>query len=279
MPPTLLLADDSMTIQRVVALMFADEDITVVTVSDGDQAINELNRTPPDIVLADTGMPGRSGYDVARHIRQTPALAHIPVLLLTGAFEPVDQAMAVEVGCDGVLAKPFEPQLVIRRVKELLARSKNWSEAARTDAPSTRPSDELDRYFEQLDDAFTKLAATPGASDEQPAPSERERRAVPDADQPGAAREEAAADAPLFEAFSALLAAEQSRTANRASLALTATAAAPSIDVDALTEAVIRRVIERLPDRLTRDVVAPIVSEMAERLIRDEIERIKRNIK
>src|SRR5262245_53467871 len=68
-------------------------------------------------------MPGKNGYEVAKHIKQSPALSHIPVVLLTGAFEPVDQERASEAGCDGVLAKPFEPQLVISRVKELLAKS------------------------------------------------------------------------------------------------------------------------------------------------------------
>ena len=66
-------------------------------------------------------MPGKNGYEVAQYIKQSPTLSHIPVVLLTGAFEPVDQARAAEVGCDGVLAKPFEPQLVIGRVKELLS--------------------------------------------------------------------------------------------------------------------------------------------------------------
>ena len=121
---TLLLADDSVTIQRVIELTFADEDVRVVAVSDGDQAIERLEAaTPPDIVLADIGMPGKNGYEVAQYIRQSPKLSHIPVVLLTGAFEPVDQARAAEAGCDGVLAKPFEPQLVITRVKELLAKS------------------------------------------------------------------------------------------------------------------------------------------------------------
>ena len=124
MPHTLLLADDSVTIQRVIELTFADEDIVVVAVSDGDEAIAALTETPPDIVLADIGMPGRTGYEVAQHIKETPRLSHIPVLLLTGAFEPVDQSRAAEVGCDGVLSKPFEPQLVVGRVKELLAKPK-----------------------------------------------------------------------------------------------------------------------------------------------------------
>lgn len=120
MPYKLLLADDSVTIQRVIELTFAEEDVHVTAVSDGQQAIDLIQAAPPDIVLADVGMPERDGYEVAAFIKNDPALAHIPVLLLAGAFEPIDEERAQAVRCDGVLAKPFEPQLLISRVKELL---------------------------------------------------------------------------------------------------------------------------------------------------------------
>ncbi len=120
MPYKLLLADDSVTIQRVIELTFADEDVNVTAVSDGQQAIDHIVSDRPDIVLADVGMPKQDGYEVAAFIKADPALKHIPVLLLTGAFEPVDEDRARAVCCDGVLAKPFEPQLLIGRVKELL---------------------------------------------------------------------------------------------------------------------------------------------------------------
>ena len=90
MSHTLLLADDSTTIQRVVELTFANEDIDVVTVGDGAQAIEVIQRDAPDIVLADVSMPGKDGYEVASFIRSDPARARIPVVLLTGAFEPLD---------------------------------------------------------------------------------------------------------------------------------------------------------------------------------------------
>src|SRR5262245_62915053 len=104
-------------------------------------------------------MPGRNGYEVARYIRQTPKLAHIPVVLLTGAFEPVDQVRATEVGCDGVLAKPFEPQLVIGRVKELLTRPAPAPAAAPPAAaavvvppvPQAQTEAADDEYFDRLD--------------------------------------------------------------------------------------------------------------------------------
>jgi CheY-like chemotaxis protein len=116
----LLLADDSATIQRVIELTFSGEDVHVLAVGDGEQAIARIPVEHPDIVLADIGMPKRSGYDVAAFVKGSPDLKHIPVLLLAGAFEPVDEARAEQVGCDGVLVKPFEPQHVIARVRELL---------------------------------------------------------------------------------------------------------------------------------------------------------------
>src|SRR5689334_8565948 len=116
----LLLAADSVTIQRVVELTFSGEDVQVVTVGDGEQAIARIPVEHPDIVLADIGMPKRSGYDVAAFVKGRPDLSHIPVLLLAGAFEPVDEARAQQVKSDGVLVKPFEPQQVISRVRELI---------------------------------------------------------------------------------------------------------------------------------------------------------------
>jgi CheY-like chemotaxis protein len=192
-PQTLLLADDSLTIQRVIELTFAGEDIKVVAVSDGDQAIAQLDTMPPDIVLADVGMPGRNGYDVAQHVKESPALAHIPVILLTGAFEPVDKAKAHAVGCDAVLAKPFEPQLVIGRVRELLTRQPQAPSTAPGAAPVPEPvaaveapkpveaapvppvpepvpalDQRVEDYFDRLDAAFANLANKPAPAGTAP---------------------------------------------------------------------------------------------------------------
>src|SRR4029450_11857503 len=120
----LLLADDSVTIQRVIELTFSGQDVQVLTASDGEEAVARIAADKPDIVLADIGMPKRSGYDVSAFVKGRPELSHIPVLLLAAALEPVDEAKAKEVLCDGVLVKPFEPQQVIARVRELLGGAK-----------------------------------------------------------------------------------------------------------------------------------------------------------
>ena len=190
----LLLADDSVTIQRVIELTFSGEDIQVVAVNDGEQAIARIPVEQPDIVLADIGMPKKGGYDVAAFVKGRAELEHIPVLLLAGAFEPVDQARAEQVRCDGVLIKPFEPRQVIERVRELLEGVKGSPAQATADVPrpverlSPRPepptpvaaptpiaaaapieetpqvleSDSLlDEYFESLNAAFESVGPAP----------------------------------------------------------------------------------------------------------------------
>ena len=315
MPHTLLLADDSVTIQRVIELTFADEDVQVMAVSDGEQAIAAVDRRTPDIVLADVGMPGRDGYEVAQHIKNTPHLAHIPVVLLTGAFEPIDQARADAVGCDGVLAKPFEPQLVIGRVKELLARrpappgAADAPPAVSEAAPAASPGPARlvnEQYFEELDQAFATLSApklmlpvrerpfdepstdaidwfsrpAPAPPDVVPTPSVQ---ATPAPAAPAPAPQQAQAEilpAPvafpaLPDAFAALLAAEQTSPA-AAAAPVWPVAAAPAAASGDVVEEVTRRVLEQMSDKTVREMVAGIVAQVAERLVRDEIERIKK---
>src|SRR5215210_2682942 len=151
----LLLADDSVTIQRVIELTFADEDIDVIAVGDGKLAIDRVRSEKPDIVLADVGMPERDGYEVSAFVKHTPEFAHIPVLLLTGAFEPIDEARARSAGCDGVLVKPFEPQLVIHRVKDLISGSRSVTPSAVPAVPvHMKPAGSVDEYFDRDDGEF-----------------------------------------------------------------------------------------------------------------------------
>jgi len=131
----LLLADDSVTIQRVIELTFAGEDIQVLAVGDGEEAIARIPVEKPDIILADIAMPKRSGYEVSAFVKGHPDFEKIPVLLLAGAFEPVDEAKAKEAQCDGVLVKPFEPHHVIARVRELIGGAKGSPMQATPDIP------------------------------------------------------------------------------------------------------------------------------------------------
>lgn len=131
----LLLADDSITIQKVVALTFADEGVEVVTVSDGQEAIEQLKVITPDIVLADVFMPQVNGYEVCRYIKQNAKLKHIPVMLLIGSFEPFDEAEARRAGADDILTKPFQSiRRLIDKVGGLVG-SKPAAEATTAELP------------------------------------------------------------------------------------------------------------------------------------------------
>src|SRR5436305_8066057 len=116
----ILLADDSITIQKVVNLTFADEGIEVVAVSNGDHAERRLADVQPDLVLADIFMPGKNGYELCETIKNNPPFQHIPVILLVGAFEPFDQAEAHRVKADAHLTKPFESRTLVDTVRRLI---------------------------------------------------------------------------------------------------------------------------------------------------------------
>lgn len=117
----LLLADDSITIQKVVNLTFADEGIEVLTVGDGDAAMEKLEGFKPDLIMADVNMPGLNGYQICEKIRQSKEFGKTPVILLVGSFEPFDEAEAKRVGADDFLTKPFQSiRQLINKVTELL---------------------------------------------------------------------------------------------------------------------------------------------------------------
>ena len=183
MPHKLLLADDSVTIQRVIELTFAGEDVEVITVGDGQKAIDRIGTDRPDIVLTDIGMPERNGYEVAEFVKTHPDLKHIPVVLLTGAFEAVDEARVRAIGCDGWLVKPFEPQLVINRVRDLL--QGRGSGAAWTPPPGQRPSSTGQAAQQPRDVPAAPPPAAPErppastAARPSPAPAVRARASAP----------------------------------------------------------------------------------------------------
>src|ERR1051326_3309088 len=137
MPKKILLADDSITIQKVVELTFSDGDYEVVAVNNGAKAIQKLSEMRPDIILSDIIMPEKNGYEVCEFVKSHPEFRTIPVVLLTGTFEPFDPDRADKAGCDAVVTKPFESQSLIHKVEELV----NASHAA-PPAPEPPPAEE-----------------------------------------------------------------------------------------------------------------------------------------
>ena len=276
MPHKLLIADDSAAIQQVIRLAFDGEPIDVVAADDGAAAIDAVTRESPDIVLVDASLPGTDGYDLAGRLRDDAAHAAVPVVLLTGAFEPVDRARADAVGCRDVLVKPFAPGDVVARVLSLLgleAASVPETTPA-TDAPAAIAPEPIAVVEPPEPVAPAPAAPEPVAAVEPPEPVVPEP-VVPEpvAPEPVAPERAAAAEtqpavpppqprdpggAVLARAFRAFLAAEQRH--------------APP---PALTETVKAELIERVRDRLTasfvREVADDAVERAADRLLREEL--------
>ena len=133
MSKRILLADDSVTIHKVVELTFLDEDYVVEAVNNGDEAIARLDGAAPDLVIADVHMPpGPSGYEVCDKVREMHP--GVPVLLLAGAFEAFDEERAAV--ADSYLKKPFDSQKLLQTVQELMAGGAAEEPAAEVEHPA-----------------------------------------------------------------------------------------------------------------------------------------------
>jgi CheY-like chemotaxis protein len=120
----ILVADDNSNIQKMVVSALKNQGMDVVAVGNGEAAVRKISDVRPDLVLADVFMPVRNGYEVCKYVKADSALSHIPVILLVGAFDPLDEQEAQRVGADGVLKKPFvPPDPLISMVKSALSRA------------------------------------------------------------------------------------------------------------------------------------------------------------
>ena len=135
MPSRILLADDSLTIRKVVELTFSGSEFELKAVGNGDEAVALLADFEPDIVLADAVMPGRTGYEVCEEVKRRPGGRFVPVVLLTGTFEPFDKPRSERVGADSVVTKPFDSQGLAALVRDLVRRAGE----ARASAPPEPP--------------------------------------------------------------------------------------------------------------------------------------------
>jgi len=117
----LLLADDSITIQKVVELVLAEEGYDIKASGNGEDALSALSSFKPDVVLADIDMPKMNGYQLCERIKTNPATKNIPVILLAGAFEPLDDELARNVGAEDFIVKPFESQELIDKINAVLS--------------------------------------------------------------------------------------------------------------------------------------------------------------
>ena len=235
MPHKLLLVDDSVTIQRVVQLTFVDEDVEVVTVGDGSRVIDAIREETPDIVLVDVDMPHKNGYEVTAFVKSGPA-HDVPVILLTGAFNPVNEVQARKAGCDGILVKPFKPKQVIEKVRELL-NSRGVTDSSRFVEPQSTVSPE-----HSLSSSTIRT----------------QRHEV---------------DSVLAKAFRNYLAEDQN--AQSLATARSERDHPVPLVTDEMLGTLRTQVVSKMTDSIVREITADVVAEVAERLVRAEIARMK----
>lgn len=138
MAKKLLVADDSLTIQKVIKLALSGDGYEIQTVSDGTECLQQAALFRPDVILIDVGLPGRSAFDIKKAANDDPDLSQIPVVLMSSAFEKVDEAKVALLKFDGRLTKPFDPS----NLKEVLnqALKMKSGEGVRGFAPPPPPS-------------------------------------------------------------------------------------------------------------------------------------------
>src|SRR5262249_13152499 len=141
MPKSLLVADDSLTIRKAIGMVLSTEDCRITAVDNGLEAVSKAKELKPDLILADVMMPGMSGYEVCQAIKADASTQHIPVLLLAGSFEPLDETRARSAGADGHLVKPFESEALIQKVHSLLGTTPSQPQPVKSATPvaATQP--------------------------------------------------------------------------------------------------------------------------------------------
>ncbi len=127
--PTVYFIDDSATMREVIKIAFRKENIHVITCPDAASALAQFEGSIPDAVITDVIMPDKDGYEVCEFIKQHEQLAKIPVILMSGIVNRTVAERATAVKADELVRKPFQPQDLITRVKNLLRPKMSASQA------------------------------------------------------------------------------------------------------------------------------------------------------
>lgn len=121
---TILVVDDDADIRDLVGFKLELSGYEVRSVGDGPSALAAVDEGLPDLVVLDVMMPGMSGYDVCRQLREKPATRHLPIIMLTARAQDRDVDTGFSSGADDYVVKPFNPQELVRRVSALLGRAR-----------------------------------------------------------------------------------------------------------------------------------------------------------
>jgi CheY-like chemotaxis protein len=159
----ILLVDDSPHAQRMGERILTEEGYEVVTVSNADSALIRLDDVDPDVVLADTVMPGRTGFEICQYLKMSPRHKHVQVILTAGVLEELDEEHTRRVEADGTLKKPFEASVLIAAVKplaEAAAKARESMEAPGSRNPAPETPAQLAPFVAVVDAEQVRAAVT-----------------------------------------------------------------------------------------------------------------------
>ena len=115
----MLVVDDDEVIRQLIAVNLQLEGFDVATAVDGQDCLDRVVEVAPDVITLDVMMPRLDGWETAVQLRRSPDTAHIKVILITARAQEDDKAHGTQVGADAYLTKPFDPNEMIRVVREL----------------------------------------------------------------------------------------------------------------------------------------------------------------
>ncbi len=240
MKKKILVADDSITIQKVIQLSFPEDEFEVICVGNGKEALDKMESFSPDLVLADVIMPETDGYALCKTIKGSADLSHIPVLMLVGSFEPFDEEKAEKSLVDGIITKPFDRAMLVEKVKQTL--QPDLKESARSTAKEAIEELGPEDFPISLDhDRVIELssASEPAQEEKQQEPSEtiRKQETEEPEELPDKAKD----------------------------IRLT----------DDEIEAVAKKLIKSMPKNLLGDIIKAYITEVAEKIIKEKIKELE----
>jgi two-component system phosphate regulon response regulator PhoB len=122
--PTVLVVDDESDIREVIRYTLEEAEFRVLEAGHADDARKQLFSDNPDLILLDWMLPGRSGLELARQLKQNPKTRNLPIIMVSARGEEEDRIKGLETGADDYIAKPFSPREMVARVNAVLRRSK-----------------------------------------------------------------------------------------------------------------------------------------------------------
>lgn len=267
MPVKILVADDSLTMRKIMEMTFAGEEAEVVTVDSGEAAVQMAHEMKPDVIFADLSMSGLDGYGVSNTVKNVPALANTAVIVMASQHRAYDEAKGAEAGVDDHVVKPFDSQAVIDKVGDVLKRPRMIpSGDAPVAAAPPPPAHQRAKSTPKHTMAFGSKVGGPPPPPPPPPGPKPDRPVLELADEPAPAAKPAPPRAAPRPAPQKAAAAIATATGNGGAMAA-------KLEGLGLDKAQVEGVLALSRD-IIEQVVWEVVPDLAETIIREEIKRL-----